>query len=186
MRSIFTILSLTLPVAALGDVTGSATLTAGVAGADTNLNLDTGKSATSGGDIIWNGTSIAPVGNAKLKNLGVLFSVEPTSYYAEQAASATTTPIPVSQLTVLDQFVVLTNGGNTAKVEALGITNVLGTKISLSFTTYVGIAPGIPIIDSILNNSSGTPSTYPSYGIAPSSLFVVTGAFLANPGSPVL
>ncbi len=188
MRVLSFILVLAFPVAALADITGSTTLTAGAAGADNSLNLDTGKSGTSGGDIVWAGSSIAPVGKAKLKNLGMIFAVEPPSYYAEQAADATTTPIQGSQLTILDQFVVLTNGGNTAKVEVLGILNagVGGARITLSFTTYVGIGPGTPIVDGILNNSSRIPSTYPNYGISPSSLFVITGAFLADPGDPVL
>jgi hypothetical protein len=109
------ILAFAFPIAALADVNGSATLTAATAGANNSLGLDTGKPGTSGGDIVWDGSSIAPVANAKLKNIGVLFTVQPASYYAEQAASAITTPIPVGRLTSGDQFVVLTNGGTRRK-----------------------------------------------------------------------
>jgi uncharacterized protein (TIGR03437 family) len=41
-------------------------------------------------------------------------------------------------------------------------------------------------VTQILNNSSGTPPGLPNYGIAPSSIFIVTGTGLADPGTPVL
>jgi uncharacterized protein (TIGR03437 family) len=43
-----------------------------------------------------------------------------------------------------------------------------------------------PTITQILNNSSGTPPGLPNYGIAPSSIFIVTGSDLAAPGVPAL
>ena len=43
-----------------------------------------------------------------------------------------------------------------------------------------------PTITQILNNSSTVPKGAPNYGIAPSSIFIVTGSGLADPGSPVL
>jgi len=43
-----------------------------------------------------------------------------------------------------------------------------------------------PTIAQILNNSSTIPKGAPNYGIAPSSIFIVTGTGLADPGTPVL
>ncbi len=43
-----------------------------------------------------------------------------------------------------------------------------------------------PTIKQILNNSSGTPPGLPNYGIAPSSIFIVTGSGLSDAGDPVL
>jgi uncharacterized protein (TIGR03437 family) len=43
-----------------------------------------------------------------------------------------------------------------------------------------------PTVTQILNNSSGTPPGLPNSGIAPSSIFIVTGSGLADPGTPVL
>jgi len=43
-----------------------------------------------------------------------------------------------------------------------------------------------PAISAIYNNSSFIPTGYPGYGIAPSSLFVIQGTGLADPGTPVL
>jgi len=47
-------------------------------------------------------------------------------------------------------------------------------------------ARAAPTITKILNNSSLIPPGLPNYGIAPSSIFVVTGSGLADPGDPVL
>jgi uncharacterized protein (TIGR03437 family) len=44
----------------------------------------------------------------------------------------------------------------------------------------------VPAITQILNNSSGTPPGLPNYGIAPSSIFIVVGTGLADPGTPAL
>ncbi len=57
----------------------------------------------------------------------------------------------------------------------------------LAFASPVpALAAAGPTITQILNNSSGTPPGLPNYGIAPSSIFIVTGSDLADPGSPVL
>jgi uncharacterized protein (TIGR03437 family) len=54
-------------------------------------------------------------------------------------------------------------------------------------TTFAVTPPaGVPLVSQILNNSSFLPFGYPNYSIAPSSLFVVTGSGLADPGDPVL
>jgi hypothetical protein len=50
-----------------------------------------------------------------------VIEVEPPTYYVQQVASYSTTPIPASKLTIGDVFVVLTNGNNTSRVEVLGI-----------------------------------------------------------------
>ena len=52
--------ALTLPVLSLADVTGTATLTA-TTGA---LNLDAGTTGASGGDLLWNGSTLTPQGSA--------------------------------------------------------------------------------------------------------------------------
>ena len=52
--------------------------------------------------------------------------------------------------------------------------------------TLSSAAIAAPAITQILNNSSGTPPGLPNYGIAPSSIFIVTGTGLADPGTPTL
>jgi hypothetical protein len=59
------IVALTLPVLSLADVSGTATLTA-TTGA---LNLDAGSTAASGGDLLWNGTTLTPQGGATAATL---------------------------------------------------------------------------------------------------------------------
>ena len=63
-----------LPIAALADVTGTPTLTASTA-----LSLDTGTAGSSGGDILWSGSSLTSQGNAGIYNIGNFGPVE----YAE-------------------------------------------------------------------------------------------------------
>ncbi|HEV3198619.1 MAG TPA: hypothetical protein VGZ73_11940, partial [Bryobacteraceae bacterium] len=46
---------LTFPIAALADVTGTPTLAV-----NTMLNLDTGTTGSSGGDLLWTGSSLVP------------------------------------------------------------------------------------------------------------------------------
>ena len=59
------VLATALSTAALADQSGNATLTA-----NAYLNLDTGAISSAGGDILWNGTALAPQGRAGLYNLG--------------------------------------------------------------------------------------------------------------------
>jgi uncharacterized protein (TIGR03437 family) len=67
---------------------------------------------------------------------------------------------------------------------------VLSTGMALTVLSFASpVAPFAatgPTIKQILNNSSGTPPGLPNYGIAPSSIFIVTGSGLADPGVPVL
>ncbi|MBI3469731.1 MAG: hypothetical protein HY013_00055 [Candidatus Solibacter usitatus] len=154
--------------------------------ANTALNLDTGMIASSGGDILWNGSTIAPQGSAKASNVGGLgatnFPYLPLSYLAPIAAAAKSAPIAANLLVPGDVFVVLTNRGHTAKVLVFANS---GGLISLRFTTFgVSAAPGVPAIAEILNSFSRIQPGLPNYGIAPSTLFVVIGGELADPGDP--
>ena len=179
-------LALALPLAAL---------------ADTNLNLDTGATGSSGGDIVFNpGTSIAPVGSAKLDDLttafGSEFSIFASSGVLEQAlASGTysTTPIPSSSLVVNEVIAVHTNGGNYAGVLVTAASsgsitlqyityNTSGTKIQGLTTVTLG-GPAAPTITSVQNNYSFILPAAPNYGISPGTLVLVSGNAMATPGS---
>jgi hypothetical protein len=59
------LLTLTFPIAAFADITSTAALSTG-----STLNLDDGTPGTSGGDLLWNVTSLTPQGNATALNLG--------------------------------------------------------------------------------------------------------------------
>lgn len=170
-----TLLAVTFPVAALADLSETTILQT-----NSSINLDTGAIANSGGDLLWNGSTLAPQGNAKarsLPNLGANgFDLLPQSYFD---GGSKATPIAASALTPGDGLAVTTNSGKTAKMLILGNR---GGLLSIKFTTFGATAPaGVPTITQILNNSSQIPFGYPNYGIAPSSVFVVTGAGLADP-----
>ena len=177
------ILLLTFPMAALADLNETTILQTNSA-----LNLDTGAVVPSGGDILWNGSTLVPQGTAKARNLGKIgsasFGLMPQSTTASDAAGGKSTPIAADLLVAGDAFVVATNGGKFAK--ALIIASD-GGSLSIQFTTYGASAPaGTPVVFQIVNNSSFTPPGSPNYGIAPSSLFVVSGSSLADEGAPVL
>ncbi len=177
------ILACALPIAVRADLSENTILVTG-----STLNLDTGAVAGSGGDILWNGSTIARQGSATLRNNGVIGSTNfnglPESYWDTDAGGASGTSITAAQLVAGDAFVAITNSGKIAKVMVIANT---GGVITLQFTTFgVSAAPGVPVIAQILNNSSLTPVGMPNYGIAPSSIFVVQGSGLADAGNPVL
>jgi uncharacterized protein (TIGR03437 family) len=175
------VLALALPSVALADLSATTTLQA-----NTALNLVTGATAASGGDILWNGSTITPQGTARAYNLGQLgasFDTFGESYFNTLRLVATAAPIPASALVVNDLFVVFTNGVHTSKVV---VTANSGGSITLKFLTYIAAVPTGPTVTQILNNSSEIRPGFPNYGIAPSSIFAIVGSGLADPGAPVL
>lgn len=171
------------PGAARADLSQTTTLAA-----NTALDLDTGATAASGGDILWNGSTITPQGKARAYNLpgdpgATVFSLNGESSYKYFSILATSAPIPASDLVVGDIFAVFTNGNNVAGVL---VTANGGGSITLEVKTFIAVVPTGPNITAIRNNSSGIAAGFPNYGIAPSSIFVVLGSGLADAGAPVL
>ena len=108
------VLAFIFPVAALADLNQTTTLQA-----NTRLNLDTGATPTSGGDLLWNGLTITPQGSAKAYNLGdfsLIFDDAPKAYYDSFKIVATSATIAGNLLVPGDVFAVFTNGGHTAGV----------------------------------------------------------------------
>src|ERR1019366_8249583 len=105
------ILVLAFPIAAWADVSGTPTLAANLA-----LNLDTGATTASGGDILWNGSTVTPQGNATAVQLGYSGAAGFDLYL--QSDLETTPGYSKSPIIVLvgTLFAVKTNGGNYAKV----------------------------------------------------------------------
>jgi len=183
-------LAIALSTAAWADQSGNATLTA-----NTYLNLDTGAPSSTGGDILWNGTALAPQGRAELYNLGKYGSRVFKSIASRSASGARygAAPIPASALVAGDIFGVHTNGAHYAKVI---VTAVNGAILSLQFTTFIvegsgtvanPAAFGPPLfIDQIQNNYSYLLPGVPNYGIAPGSLFAIQGMNLNGNFTPVL
>jgi len=173
-----------VPALAWADISGTIALPA-----NTAFSLYSGSTVGAGGDILWSGTSLSPVGAAKLYNLGNAESGAPTEFAAiTQSELATlpytTTPIPSTQLAVDDIFAVFTNGGDYSK--AL-VTVVSGNTITIQYVTYGpnGGASGVPTITTVENNYGLIQPGLPNYGIAPGSLFYVQGLNLANVTTPL-
>ena len=176
--------------AAMADQSGNATLTVG-----SSLVLETGATSSPGGDILWNGASLAAKGQAGLYNLGTFRSRVFKSITARSAARApySAAPIPASALIVGDIFGVRTNGGHYAKVS---VTAVNGSSISLQYTTFIAAPASIathpsafgppPFIYEVQNNYSYLLPGVPNYGIAPGSLFAIQGMNLNGNATPVL
>ncbi|HEY1756485.1 MAG TPA: hypothetical protein VGG72_13880 [Bryobacteraceae bacterium] len=177
------VLSTALPTAAWGDISGYLTLAV-----DTSLNLDTGVTASNGGDIFFTGTSILLGGSASAVNFSEPGYVEFDALTL--AGLSMITPINYSQspiggtsLTTGDVFGVYTNGGHYAKVLIGGVGS---QQLSLQYTTYGASVPGGPAIAQVQNNYSFIPPGLPNYGIAPGSLFTVSGTNLSSSAPPVL
>ncbi len=180
-----TVLALAFPIAALADLNQTTTLPA-----NTALNLDTGVTSGSGGDILWSGSSVTPQGKAKAAVFGNVGAAGFSTFtqpivQSLLAASGSTASIPSSALVAGLVFVVSTNGGNSAK---LLVTANSGGSLTLQFTTFgaSGGGGGGPTITLVQNNSSRTPNGFPNSGIAPSTLFVVIGTGLADAGDATL
>ena len=185
LASAATVLALVFPLAALGDISGTGTLSAGG-----NFNFDNGTNVSSGGDISFTGSNITFVGSAKGGAFpGLTGSTDYASVNSAVAQAAggivTATPIPTSGLSAGSAsgsiLIIKTNGGNYAK--AL-VTALSSTSISFQYTTYesatTGGGPAVPTVTDILNNSSLIPNGFPNSGIAPSTLFVIHGTGMAS------
>ncbi len=198
IRNALVVLAITLPVAALADVSGTQTLSSG-----SNLDLDTGTVGTSGGDLAWNGTALKPQGSATAVDsastaLGSLYSgasgynmlVSEGSALINEYASLLGAYLSPSAFTpaVNDILVVHTNGGNYS---ALLVTTIGSGSITLEFHTFTGSSTTTPpasgpTITSLQNNYGNVLPGLPNYGIAPASLFIIYGTGLSAPGTPVL
>jgi uncharacterized protein (TIGR03437 family) len=178
------ILALILPVSALANITGTQPLNSGQI-----LSLDTGTVVTSGGDILWTGSSITPQGSATALNLAS-FGVSGASTFnslSQVGASAvsgfpgySSAAIAANSLPANAIFAVHTNGGNYALVL---VTAQSGTSITLQFVSFVAT---VPTITQVLNNYGLIPAGFSNSGIAPGTLFIIKGSLLSNTPNFVL
>ncbi len=170
---------------ALADVSGTQTLTG-----TQSLNLETGATAASGGDLLWNGSSLTPQGTAKAAVLpGLNFdAVNQIVLQSALPALGSSAAIPSGSLTVGTVVGVQTNASHVAK---LLVTSNSGGSITLQFTTYGatgggGGGGGGPTISRVTNNSSDIPAGFPNSGISQGALFKIVGSGLADDGDATL
>ena len=170
--------------------------------ANTTLSLDTGKTSSSGGDFLWNGSAGTITFNGSAKGgslsaaefgagmagynnaLSLLSELETTSPGTVASTLAelgvTATSLPASSLMVGSLFAVITNGENAAVVL---VTANSGGSISLVFTTYGTAVSAGPTITAVISGSSTIPAGFPNSGVAPSSLVEIQGTNLADPNT---
>src|SRR5262245_33943044 len=104
-------LAFIFPAAVRADLNQTVTLQT-----NTSLNLETGATASSGGDILWNGSTITPQGNATAVAIGdIPFSVAGLSVLTNLPGYSRS-PIAASDLRVNNVFAVHTNANRYAKV----------------------------------------------------------------------
>ena len=178
----FAIAFIVFPIAAFADISGTVTVNSGQ-----SLSLETGTAAASGGDLLWNGTTLAPQGSAKALNVSALGLSGASGYAALsqtilqaglQAGLGSSSPI--SGLAVNSLLGAQDNNGNLAK---LLVTAVSSSSISFQYTTYgaTGGAPGGPTVTKVTNNYSYTPNGFANSGISPSTIFTIFGANMSDP-----
>lgn len=134
IRSAFLLLILSFLASA--DISGTKTLTA-----TTALNLDTGNTSSSGGDLLWNGSTLVPQGTAGIFNFLVSGSTGTTLFGSLTQSNLsvlsnsvyTSTGLGGASLVVGVVFGVHTNGGNYAKVL---VTSNSGGSLGLQFVTF--------------------------------------------------
>ena len=180
------------------DISGTKTLTAATA-----LNLDTGNTAASGGDLLWNGSILTPQGTAGIFNFLTSGSVGPALFAnltqstlsAVSLAFYSSPGLGGASLAVGAVFAVHTNGGNYAKVL---VTSNSGGSVGLQFVTFTssggstgtggsggsggsgggGSAGPTPSITAVENAATNIPAGVPNAPIAQGAMFVVKGANL--------
>ncbi len=171
------VLALAFPLAALADFSNTQTISSGQ-----HLTMDNGATSTTGGDLLFSGTSITPQGSAKFADLSMgSAGSEAATLYGSIISSDvsflgtfTTTPISGSSLVANEIFLVLDNAGNYAKV---WITAVSGTSLTIQYDTFGAPAGGnTPTITAVEDAGSYTAS------IAQGSIFVIKGTGLSASG----
>jgi uncharacterized protein (TIGR03437 family) len=159
------------------------------------LDLDTGATSGTSGDVFWDGKTLTPEGRAELYNLGrygsrVFKSIRVGNAWSAEYSPA---PIPATALVAGDVFGVHTNVGRYAKVI---VNAVNGSSLSIQFTTFAATpSSNKPVkpaassglsITKIQNNYSNILPGQPNYGIAPGSIFDIFGTGLSTSAPPVL
>jgi len=144
------------------------------------LNFDTGATGTSGGDLLWNGSTLTPEGRA---TAAIIIGFGGDADYAALDAGMlqsfsgyfSTRPFPVS--TPGSIVGVRTNGGNYAKALVTGLN---GGSLSLQFTTYSPVSGPGPSIYSVENAATNLPPGLPNSGIAQGSSSAVIQLSASN------
>jgi uncharacterized protein (TIGR03437 family) len=181
MSNLWTVAALLFPVAAFADLSGTVTLSA-----NQSINLETGAAVTSGGDFLWNGSTLTPQGNVYATTTGNLgagsfYYIHVTQLLLEEyfEGGGLFSQSAITGLTTNTIVGALDNSGNFA---VLLVTAINGTSITFEFTTF-GSPGSIPAIAGVQNNYSFLVPGLPNYGIAPGTLFIVTGTDLASTGT---
>lgn len=180
-----------LPAVVWADVNGTPTLAP-----NTTLNLDTGATGAAG-DITWTGTAINVQPGATMVTVPCPTSCSTFYDLITQQLLTTTIPVLPTVQTVAvpapSQGVLVgvkTRGGNYAKLLVTGGTP--GGSITTKFLTYGATGGGGgtggngPSITTVQNNYGLIAPGLPNYGIAPSTLFFITGSALSNTTTDLL
>ncbi len=182
-NALFVTLAMVFPTAAWADLSSTGALSA-----NTRFSFDTGATVTSGGDILFLGTSITMQGTATEYSFGQTGSLQYTSLNQATLSGLGSipgiynqTPLSGASLVVNEVFAVHTIGGNYA---AVLITAVSSTSLTFQYTTF-GVSgtggSGGPSIGGLSNNYSYIQPGLPNYGIAPGSIFIIYGSGMSNP-----
>lgn len=177
-------LAAAFPVALRADLAGTVILQS-----NDIFSFDTGAKATSGGDIQFTGNSVTLQGSATIFSegpLGMTGYNDLTQAVASALPSQVYNQVPLSggSLVVGEVFLVHTNGGNLAKALIIAAS---ASSITLQYDTFgASGGSGPPAIANVENNSSVIPPGFPNSGVAPSTLIVIHGTGLADPGTPAV
>jgi uncharacterized protein (TIGR03437 family) len=178
-----------LPAAAWADLTGIVVL-----GSNQTLNLETGGIGISGGDLFWNGATLTPQGKAVAFNVTGAYGFSGPDVYANLTQSnllaygSLASQSPIGSLVTGSVLAARDISGNYAKLLVTGVT---GTSIEFQYDTYGANGSGNggsngPVIGGVQNAYSYLVPGVPNYGIAPGSLFIITGTAMATSATPVL
>jgi uncharacterized protein (TIGR03437 family) len=179
-RTAVVLMGMACPLLCFADVTGNITLTNGQ-----RFSFDSGTVVSSGGDLLWNGSTLTPQGSATAAIYGV-FSTEATYNTVTQdlitripSSVFSQNPLPAAGLVQTPILIVKTNGGNYAK--AL-VTSDSGGSITFQYDTFTsggggggGGGTGGGSLTAVENAATNLLPGLPNSPIAQGALFVVKG-----------
>ena len=179
------LLGMACPLLSFADVTGTITLTSGQ-----RFSFDSGTVVPSGGDLLWNGSTLTPQGSATAF-IYAFFGTQAVFNLLSQdllttvaSTQASSNPLPAAALAQTPVFGVKTNGGNYAK--AL-VTSDSGGSITFQYDTFTagGGGGGGGSLTAVENAATNLIPGLPNSAIAQGALFVVKGSGM-GPASVVV
>jgi uncharacterized protein (TIGR03437 family) len=176
-RTAIALLGMACPLLSFADVTGTITLISGQ-----RFSFDSGTVVPSGGDLLWNGSTLTPQGSVTAALYGVFSTLATYNTVTQDLITRipssvfSQSPLPAAGLVQMPIIILKTNGGLYAK--AL-VTSDSGGSITFQYDTFTsgggGGGGGGGTLTAVENAATNLVPGLPNSPISQGALFVVKG-----------